>query len=413
MKNRVVVTGVGAITPLGNDAKLFWDGLLTGKSGVDYITAFDTEAYPTKIAAEVKGFNPEDYMEKKEIKRTDRFVQFAIAAAKMAVENAKLEITPENAEATGVYIGSGIGGLGTWEEQHTLLMEKGPRRVSPFFVPMMIANMASGQVSITLGAKGPNSAAITACASATHSIGDAFKIIERGIADVMITGGTEASVRPMAVAGFSNAKALSSRNDEPQKASRPFDKDRDGFVMGEGAGVIVLESLEHAKKRGATILAEIVGYGMSADAYHLTQPAPGGEGAARAMGAALKDAELKPEDVSYINAHGTSTPYNDSFETMAIKKAFGEHAYKVAISSTKSMTGHLLGAAGGIEAVACVLALRDQIVPPTTNYETPDPECDLDYVPNEARKMDVNVAMSNSLGFGGHNATIIFKKYVD
>lgn len=413
MKNRVVVTGVGAITPLGNDAKLFWDGLLTGKSGVDYITAFDTEAYPTKIAAEVKGFNPEDYMEKKDIKRTDRFVQFAIAAAKMAVENAKLEITPENAEATGVYIGSGIGGLGTWEEQHTLLMEKGPRRVSPFFVPMMIANMASGQVSITLGAKGPNSAAITACASATHSIGDAFKIIERGIADVMITGGTEASVRPMAVAGFSNAKALSSRNDEPQKASRPFDKDRDGFVMGEGAGVIVLESLEHAKKRGATILAEIVGYGMSADAYHLTQPAPGGEGAARAMGAALKDAELKPEDVSYINAHGTSTPYNDSFETMAIKKAFGEHAYKVAISSTKSMTGHLLGAAGGIEAIACVLALRDQIVPPTTNYETPDPECDLDYVPNEARKMDVNIAMSNSLGFGGHNATIIFKKYVD
>ncbi|MBN6185866.1 beta-ketoacyl-ACP synthase II [Aneurinibacillus sp. BA2021] len=413
MRNRVVITGVGAITPLGNHAKLFWDGLLTGKSGVDYITAFDTEAYSTKIAAEVKGFNPEDYMDKKDIKRTDRFVQFAIAAAKMAVEDAKLEITPENAENVGVYIGSGIGGLGTWEEQHTLLMEKGPRRVSPFFVPMMIANMASGQVSITLGAKGPNSAAITACASATHSIGDAFKIIERGIADVMITGGTEASVRPMAVAGFSNAKALSSRNDEPQKASRPFDKDRDGFVMGEGAGVIVLESLEHAKKRGATILAEIVGYGMSADAYHLTQPAPGGEGAARAMKAALKDAELAPEDVSYINAHGTSTPYNDSFETMAIKSAFGDHAYKVAISSTKSMTGHLLGAAGGVEAVACVLSLRDQIVPPTTNYETPDPECDLDYVPNEARKMDVNVAMSNSLGFGGHNATIIFKKYVD
>jgi len=277
----------------------------------------------------------------------------------------------------------------------------------------MIANMASGQVSITLGAKGPNSAAITACASATNSIGDAFKIIERGIADVMITGGTEASIRPMAVAGFSNAKALSSRNDEPKKASRPFDKDRDGFVMGEGAGIIILESLEHAKKRGATILAEIIGYGMSADAYHLTQPAPGGEGAARAMKAALKDAEIKPEEVDYINAHGTSTEYNDKFETMAIKAALGDAAYKVAISSTKSMTGHLLGAAGGIEAIACVLALRDQIVPPTINYETPDPECDLDYVPNEARKMDINVAMSNSLGFGGHNATIVFKKYID
>ncbi|GED13203.1 3-oxoacyl-[acyl-carrier-protein] synthase II [Aneurinibacillus migulanus] len=413
MRNRVVITGVGAITPLGNNAKEFWEGLLTGKSGVDYITAFDTEGFSTKFAAEVKDFHPEEYMDKKDIKRTDRFVQFAIAAARMAVEDAGLEITEENAENIGVYIGSGIGGLGTWEEQHTLLMEKGPRRVSPFFVPMMIANMASGQVSIVLGAKGPNSAAITACASATNSIGDAFKIIERGIADVMITGGTEASIRPMAVAGFSNAKALSSRNDDPKKASRPFDNDRDGFVMGEGSGILVLESLEHAKKRGANILAEIIGYGMSADAYHLTQPAPGGEGAARAMKAALKDAEIAPEEVSYINAHGTSTDYNDKFETMAIKKSLGDYAYKVAISSTKSMTGHLLGAAGGIEAIACVLALRDQIVPPTINYETPDPECDLDYVPNEARKMDVTVALSNSLGFGGHNATIVFKKYVD
>ncbi|AMA72635.1 MULTISPECIES: beta-ketoacyl-ACP synthase II [Aneurinibacillus] len=413
MKNRVVVTGVGAVTPLGNNAKAFWEGLLAGKSGVDYITAFDTTEYPVKIAAEVKDFNPEEFIDKKEIKRTDRFVQFAIAAAKMAVKDAGLEITEENAENIGVYIGSGIGGLATLEEQCTLLMEKGPRRVSPFFVPMMIANMASGQVSITLGAKGPNSAAITACASATHSIGDAFKIIERGFADVMITGGAEAPIRPLAVAGFSNMKALSTRNDEPQKASRPFDKDRDGFVMGEGAGVIVLESLEHAKKRGATILAEIVGYGMSADAYHLTQPAPEGEGAVRAMIAALKDAGLKPEEVSYINAHGTSTDYNDKFETMAIKKTLGDYAYKVAISSTKSMTGHLLGAAGGIEAVASVLTLRDQIVPPTINYETPDPECDLDYVPNEARKMDVNVVISNSLGFGGHNATIVFKKYVD
>ncbi|WP_027414564.1 beta-ketoacyl-ACP synthase II [Aneurinibacillus terranovensis] len=413
MKNRVVVTGMGAVTPIGNNAADFWEGLLNGKSGVDYITAFDTADYPTKIAAEVKNFNPEDYLERKDVKRTDRFVQFAVAAAKMAVEDAKLDIGEENAERVGVYIGSGIGGLGTWEDQHTILLEKGPRRVSPFFIPMMIANMASGQVSIALGAKGPNSAAVTACASATHSIGDAFKIIERGIADVMITGGAEATVRPMALAGFSSAKALSTRNDEPQKASRPFDKDRDGFVMGEGAGVIVLESLEHAKKRGATILAEIIGYGMSADAYHLTQPAPEGEGAARAMTAALKDAGIEPSQVDYINAHGTSTDYNDKFETMAIKKSFGEHAYKVAISSTKSMTGHLLGAAGGVEAIACTLAIRDHIVPPTINYETPDPECDLDYVPNEARKMDVNIAMSNSLGFGGHNATIIFKKYTD
>ncbi|WCK53012.1 beta-ketoacyl-ACP synthase II [Aneurinibacillus sp. Ricciae_BoGa-3] len=413
MKNRVVVTGLGAVTPIGNNAAEFWDGLLNGKSGIDLIQSFDTSEYPAKIAGEVKNFDPEQYLDKKDVKRSDRFVHFAVAAARMAVDDAKLDMSQEDAERVGVYIGSGIGGLGTWEEQHTILLEKGPRRVSPFFIPMMIANMASGQVSITIGAKGPNSAAITACASATHSIGDAFKIIERGTADVMITGGSEACVRRMALAGFSNAKALSTRNDEPQKASRPFDKDRDGFVMGEGAGIIVLESLEHAQKRGAKILAEIVGYGMSADAYHLTQPAPEGEGAARSMRDALRDAGMKPEEVSYINAHGTSTEYNDKFETAAIKKTFGEAAYKVAISSTKSMTGHLLGAAGGIEAIACVLALRDQIVPPTINYETPDPECDLDYVPNEARKMEVNTAMSNSLGFGGHNATIIFKKYTD
>lgn len=413
MENRVVVTGVGAVTPIGNDAKTFWDSLLAGKSGIGMITSFDTTDYPAKIAAEVKDFNPEDYIDRKEVKRTDRFVQFALAAAQMAVKDAGLDIHKENAERVGVYIGSGIGGLGTLEEQHKILLDKGPRRVSPFFVPMMIANMASGQVSITLGAKGPNSAAITACASATHSIGDAFKIIQRGHADVMITGGAEASIRPLAVAGFCNAKALSTRNDDPERASRPFDLDRDGFVMGEGSGVIVLESLEHAKKRGATILAEMVGYGMSGDAYHFTQPAPEGEGAARSMSMAIADANLKPEDISYINAHGTSTGYNDKFETMAIKKSLGDHAYKVAVSSTKSMTGHLLGAAGGIEAVASVLALRDQIVPPTINYETPDPECDLDYVPNEARKMDVNTVLSNSLGFGGHNATIIFKKFVE
>ncbi|BAU27565.1 3-oxoacyl-[acyl-carrier-protein] synthase II [Aneurinibacillus soli] len=413
MENRVVVTGVGAVTPLGNDAKTFWEALLAGKSGVGMITAFDTTEYSAKIAAEVKDFNPEDYIDRKDVKRTDRFVQFAVAAAKMAVEDAGLEINEENSERIGVYIGSGIGGLGTMEDQIKILMEKGPRRISPFFVPMMIANMASGQASIALGAKGPNSAAITACASATHSIGDAFKIIQRGHADAMVTGGSEASIRPVAVAGFSNAKALSTRNDEPTRASRPFEKDRDGFVMGEGSGIIILESLEHAKKRGATILAEVVGYGMSADAYHVTQPAPGGEGAARAMNMAIADAKVKPEDISYINAHGTSTGYNDKFETMAIKKSLGDHAYNVAISSTKSMTGHLLGAAGGIEAIASVLALRDQIVPPTINYETPDPECDLDYVPNEARKMDVNVVMSNSLGFGGHNATLVFKKFVE
>lgn len=413
MKNRVVVTGYGVVSPVGNNVDTFWESLITGKSGVGLITAFDTTEYPVKIGAEVKNFNPEDYMDKKEVKRTDRFVQFAIAAAKMAVENSGLEITDENRNRVGVYIGSGIGGLGTLEEQHRILMEKGPRRVSPFFIPMMIANMASGQVSIVLGAKGPNSTSVTACASATHSIGDAFHAIQMGKADAMITGGTEATILPLAVAGFSNSKALSTRNDEPEKACRPFDKDRDGFIIGEGSGIIVLESLEHAKKRGATILAEMVGYGMSGDAYHLTQPAPEGEGAARAMACALEDAGIKPEQVSYINAHGTSTHYNDKYETMAIKTVFGEAAYKVAISSTKSMTGHLLGAAGGIEAVACVKSIENQIIPPTINYETPDPECDLDYVPNQARETEVNVAMSNSLGFGGHNATIVFKKYED
>jgi len=413
MKNRVVVTGYGVVSPVGNDVDTFWESLITGKSGVGLITAFDTTEYPVKIAAEVKNFNPADYMDRKEIKRTDRFVQFAIAASRMAIERAGLEINDENRNRVGVYIGSGIGGLTTLEEQHRILLEKGPRRVSPFFIPMMIANMASGQVSIVLGAKGPNSTAVTACASATHSIGEAFHAIQLGKADVMITGGTEATILPLAVAGFCNAKALSTRNDEPEKACRPFDKDRDGFVMGEGCGIIILESLEHAKKRGAKIYAEMIGFGMSGDAYHLTQPAPEGEGAARAMACALADAGIKPEDVSYINAHGTSTEYNDKYETMAIKQVFGEHAYKVAVSSTKSMTGHLLGAAGGIEAVACVKAIEEQIIPPTINYETPDPECDLDYVPNQARKAEVKVAMSNSLGFGGHNATIIFKKYED
>jgi 3-oxoacyl-[acyl-carrier-protein] synthase II len=411
MKRRVVITGVGVISPVGNDAETFWNSLQEGKSGVDRLTAFDASDYPTQIAGEVKDFNPELYMDKKDVRRTDRFVQFGLAAAKMAVEDAKLEITAENAERVGVYIGSGIGGLSTWEEQHSVLLEKGPRRVSPFFIPMLIANMASGAVSIEYGAKGPTSSAITACATGTNAIGDALRLIQFDHADVMIAGGAEATVRPMAFAGFCSAKAMSTRNDEPQKASRPFDKDRDGFVMGEGAGVLILEELEHAKKRGATIIAEVIGYGMSADAHHITSPSPGGEGAARCMTNALKDAGIAASEVDYINAHGTSTDQGDIAETQAIKSVFGEHAYKLAVSSTKSMTGHLLGATGGIEAIATAFALRDQILPPTINLENPDPECDLDYVPNHARKATVNVAVSNTFGFGGHNATVILKRY--
>ncbi|MBG9945050.1 beta-ketoacyl-ACP synthase II [Brevibacillus formosus] len=411
MKRRVVITGVGVVSPVGNDAQTFWNSLLEGKSGIDRVAAFDASDYPTQIAGEVKNFDPEQYMDKKDIRRTDRFVQFGLAAAKMAVEDAKLEITPENAERVGVYIGSGIGGLTTWEEQHSVLLEKGPRRVSPFFIPMLIANMASGAVSIQYGAKGPTSSAITACATGTNAIGDALRLIQFDHADVMIAGGAEATVRPMAFAGFCSAKAMSTRNDEPQKASRPFDKDRDGFVMGEGAGVLILEELEHAKKRGATIIAEVIGYGMSADAHHITSPSPGGEGAARCMASALKDAGVDPTEVQYINAHGTSTGQGDIAETQAIKSVFGEHAYKLAVSSTKSMTGHLLGATGGVEAIATAFALRDQVLPPTINLENPDPECDLDYVPNHARKATVNVAVSNTFGFGGHNATVILKRY--
>lgn len=411
MKRRVVITGVGVVSPVGNDAETFWNSLLEGKSGIDRVAAFDASDYPTQIAGEVKNFDPEQYMDKKDIRRTDRFVQFGLAAAKMAVEDAKLEITRENAERVGVYIGSGIGGLTTWEEQHSVLLEKGPRRVSPFFIPMLIANMASGAVSIQYGAKGPTSSAITACATGTNAIGDALRLIQFDHADVMIAGGAEATVRPMAFAGFCSAKAMSTRNDEPQKASRPFDKDRDGFVMGEGAGVLILEELEHAKKRGATIIAEVIGYGMSADAHHITSPSPGGEGAARCMASALKDAGVDPTEVQYINAHGTSTDQGDIAETQAIKRVFGEHAYKLAVSSTKSMTGHLLGATGGVEAIATAYALRDQVLPPTINLENPDPECDLDYVPNHARKATVNVAVSNTFGFGGHNATVILKRY--
>jgi len=411
VKKRVVVTGMGAITPIGNNVKTYWDSLINGRSGVQLIEKFDTTEYPTKIAAEVKDFEPTDFIDKKEVKRMDRFAQFAVAAAKMAIEDAKLIIDNNNSHRIGVYIGSGIGGLETWEAQYKILIEKGPKRVSPFLIPMMIANMASGVVSIQVGARGPNSAAISACATGTHSIGDAFKIIQRGEADVMITGGTEASITPLGFAGFCAARAMSTRNDEPTKASRPFDKERDGFVMGEGAGVLVLETLEHALERGATIYAEMVGYGLSGDAYHLTAPSPEGEGATRAMSMALNDANLAPNNISYINAHGTSTEFNDKFETLAIKNLFKEQAYKVPISSTKSMTGHLLGASGGIEAIACVKAIVDDIIPPTINYEYSDPECDLDYVPNVARKHVVEAVLSNSLGFGGHNASICFKKY--
>ncbi|MBN3526140.1 beta-ketoacyl-ACP synthase II [Paenibacillus apiarius] len=410
MKHRVVVTGMGVVTALGSDLDTFWSSLLEGKSGVSRVEAFDVTDYPTQIAASVKDFNPEAYMDKKEARRMDRFVQFAVAASKNALEDAKLNVKEQtDPDRVGVIVGSGIGGLGTWEEQHTILMEKGVKRVSPFFIPMMIANMASGQVSMTVGARGPNTAAVSACATGTHSIGDAFKIIQRGDADVMICGGAEATIRPIGMAGFCSMRAMSTRNDEPERASRPFDVDRDGFVMGEGAGVLVLESLEHALQRGARIYAEVAGYGMSADAHHMTEPDP--TGAAQCMTRAIRDAELKPEQIDYINAHGTSTPVGDKSETKAIKNALGEHAYKVAVSSTKSMTGHLLGAAGGVEAVICGLALMRGIIPPTINLENQDPECDLDYVPNVPRQADVKVAMSNSFGFGGHNATLVLKKF--
>jgi 3-oxoacyl-[acyl-carrier-protein] synthase II len=411
VKQRVVVTGMGVVTSLGTDLERFWGNLMEGKSGVSRIESFDVSEYPTRIAAEIKDFSPEQFqLDKKESRRMDRFVQFAAAASLMAVKDAGLDIGG-NAEPdrVGVMIGSGIGGLGTWEEQHKVLLEKGPKRVSPFFIPMMIANMASGQVSMLTGAKGPNSTAVTACATGTHSIGDSFKMIQRGDADVMICGGAEATIRPTGMAGFCALRAMSVRNDEPEKASRPFDIDRDGFVMGEGAGVLVVESLEHALKRGARIYAEIIGYGMSGDAYHMTDPDP--DGAARCMTRALKDAGLAPETIDYINAHGTSTPVGDKSETTAIKKAFGDHAYKLAVSSTKSMTGHLLGAAGGVEAVILALTLKNGVIPPTINLDNQDPECDLDYVPNKPRQADVRTAISNSFGFGGHNATIVMRKY--
>ncbi|UTL73818.1 beta-ketoacyl-ACP synthase II [Bacillus halotolerans] len=409
-KKRVVVTGLGALSPLGNDVDTSWNNAINGVSGIGPITRVDSEEYPAKVAAELKDFNVEDYMDKKEARKMDRFTQYAVVAAKMAVEDAGLEITDEIAPRVGVWVGSGIGGLETLESQFEIFLTKGPRRVSPFFVPMMIPDMATGQISIALGAKGVNSCTVTACATGTNSIGDAFKVIQRGDADAMITGGTEAPLTRMSFAGFSANKALST-NPDPKTASRPFDKNRDGFVMGEGAGIIVLEELEHALARGAKIYGEIVGYGSTGDAYHITAPAQDGEGGARAMQEAIKDAGIAPEEIDYINAHGTSTYYNDKYETMAIKTVFGEHAYKLAVGSTKSMTGHLLGAAGGIEAIFSILAIKEGMIPPTINIETPDEECDLDYVPDEARRQDLSYVLSNSLGFGGHNATLIFKKY--
>ncbi|WP_151140229.1 beta-ketoacyl-ACP synthase II [Bacillus amyloliquefaciens] len=409
-KKRVVVTGLGALSPLGNDAETSWKNAIGGVSGIGPITRVESDEYPAKVAAELKDFNIENHMDKKEARKMDRFTQYAVVAAKMAVQDAGLNITDEIAPRVGVWVGSGIGGLETLESQFEIFLTKGPRRVSPFFVPMMIPDMATGQISIALGAKGVNSCTVTACATGTNSIGDAFKVIQRGDADAMITGGTEAPLTRMSFAGFSANKALST-NPDPKTASRPFDKNRDGFVMGEGAGIIVLEELEHALARGAKIYGEIVGYGSTGDAYHITAPAQDGEGGARAMQEAIKDAGIKPEEIDYINAHGTSTYYNDKYETKAIKTVFGDHAYKLAVSSTKSMTGHLLGAAGGIEAIFSVMAIKDSIIPPTINIETPDEECDLDYVPDKAREQDVNVVLSNSLGFGGHNATLIFKKY--
>jgi 3-oxoacyl-[acyl-carrier-protein] synthase II len=409
-KHRVVVTGLGAVTPLGNDVATTWKNIIAGESGIGPLTRVNADDFPAKVAAEVKDFDPIDFMEKKESRKMDRFAQFAVAASIMAVKDADLDINEENSERIGVWIGSGIGGMETFEAQHNNFLQKGYRRVSPFFVPMLIPDMAAGQVSITLGARGVNSCTVTACATGTNSIGDAFKVIQRGDAIAMITGGAEAPITNMSVAGFCANTALST-NPDPKTACRPFDADRDGFILGEGAGIIVLEELEHALARGAHIYAEIIGYGSTGDAYHITAPAPGGEGGARAMKMAINDGGLKPEEIDYINAHGTSTGYNDKFETAAIKSVFEDHATKLAISSTKSMTGHLLGAAGGVEAIISVLSIKEGIIPPTINYHTPDPECDLDYVPNEARKQEINVALSNSLGFGGHNATIVFKKY--
>ncbi len=411
MKRTVVVTGVGMITPVGLDTEKSWEGLVSGRSGIGRITQFEDKEIPTQIAGEVKDFDPSRYIEAKEIKKMDRFIHLAIAASQMAMDDSKLTVSPENAERVGVMVSAGMGGLPAIEKYHKVYLERGSRKISPFFIPMLIINEAAGHISIRYGAKGPNICVVTACATGTHSIGDAFKWIQRGDADAMIAGGTESCICPLGVGGFNAMKALSTRNSEPERASRPFDAERDGFIMGEGAGVVILEELEFAKKRGARIYAEVIGYGATSDAYHITAPAPNGEGAARCMAMALRDAGITPAEMGYINAHGTSTKYGDELESIAIKTVFGDHAYKVPVSSTKSMTGHLLGAAGGVEAVVSILAMDRGVLPPTINLENPDPECDLDYIPNTARKTQVEVTMSNSFGFGGTNACLIFRKY--
>ena len=410
-KRRVVVTGVGLICPLGVGVERSWEGLIQGRSGIRHITQFDASSFPTRIAGEVEGFYPEDYIEVKEVKKMDRFIHFGIAAATMAMQDSGLKIDETNAARVGVYVGAGMGGLHAIEHYHKVMLEKGPRRITPFFIPMIIINLAAGQISIRFGAKGPNSAPATACATGSHAIGDAFKVIQRGDADAMIAGGSEAVITSLAIGGFNAMKALSTRNDEPTKASRPFDRDRDGFVMGEGSGILVMEELTHALRRNARIYAELIGYGLTGDAYHITSPAPSGEGAARCMQMAVSDARIAPSEVDYINAHGTSTKYGDELETQAIKTIFGEHAYSLAVSSTKSMTGHLLGAAGGVEAVISVLSIEKNMIPPTINLDNPDEGCDLDYVPHQARAASIRCALSNSFGFGGTNACLLFKKF--
>ena len=410
-KNRVVITGMGVVTPVGNNTSVFWENICNGKSGVDRITLFDSSDFDSKIAGQIRDFDASMYLGQKDARRMDRFAQLAVASSKMALDDSGLDLDKEDKDRIGVVIGSGIGGLKVIEDQHNILMKKGPSRVSPFLIPMLIIDMASGQVAIQFGLKGPNFAIATACASGSHAIGEAFRIIQRGEADMMVAGGTEAAITPTGLAGFCKMKALSTRNEEPERASRPFDKDRDGFVMGEGAGILFLEDLDHAKKRGAVIYAELAGFGMTADAYHITSPSPEGGGAAQAMKLAMADASLNPEDINYINAHGTSTPFNDRCETKAIKAVFGRYAKKIPVSSTKSMTGHLLGASGGVELVASVLSINHGIITPTINYENPDTECDLDYVPNIARKCKVRCAMSNSFGFGGHNSVLVVKEY--
>lgn len=412
MKRRVVITGVGLVTPCGIGIDNVWQDILNGKSGISRITRFDTTNFETKIAGEVKNFNPEDYIPPKDIRRMDLFIQYCLAATKIAINDAGLDMKKEDSERVGVVVGTGLGGLPTLEKYHSILLERGPGRISPFFIPMLIANLAPGHIAMQHGIKGPNLCIVTACATGAHSIGDAFRIIQYGDADVMVAGGTEANLTPLTVGGFNAMKALSRRNDEPEKASRPFDKDRDGFVVAEGSGIIIMEELEHARARGAKIYAEIVGYGYNSDAYHITAPCPDGDGFIRCMRMALRDAHISSDDVDYINAHGTSTDLNDQIETLAIKKVFGDKAYKIPVSSTKSMTGHLLGAAGAVEAIFTVLSIRNQICPPTINYTTPDPDCDLDYVPNKAREHEINVALSNSFGFGGTNCTLVFKRYI-